>query len=352
VAVNRATPGGVVTLDDSAQVNTPVTFPGPIPVTIFVGKTYNLGANSVERAGMAKITFDDNAAEVRVLAGTGTDRFNVNALRGGTARYDLDGGAGTDTLAGPNQANLWEVLGLNMGELNERVAFEEAETLIGNAADDRFRFAAAGAVDQAVSGGSGGFDTLDYSLLGVAVDVDLAAGRGTNVGAPWGVAGRVTGFDAALGGSAGDTLTGSAGNEVLVGNGGADVLVGGGGRDILIGGNGADTLSSTGEAVYIGGRTTYDAIPTALAGLSAEWAGGGTYQDRVTNLRNGGGLNGTATLQGGAVLNTVFADGQADTITAGAALDLFFRDAQDLFAGFNLPGQTVGGVTETVVNVT
>src|SRR5262249_20347831 len=111
VTVTRATPGGVITLDDSAQTNTPVIIPGPLgPIVISVGKTYDLGANSVERAGMAKITFDDNTSEVRVLAGTGIDQFNVNAMRGGSATYDLDGGSGTDTLTGPNQSNLWEVL--------------------------------------------------------------------------------------------------------------------------------------------------------------------------------------------------------------------------------------------------
>ena len=38
-------------------------------------------------------------------------------------------------------------------------------------------------------------------------------------------------------------------------------------------------------------------------------------------------------------------------LNAGSDLDFFLRDAADTFAGFNLPGQTVDGVTEVIVNL-
>ena len=124
--------------------------------------------------------------------------------------------------------------------------------------------------------------------------------------------------------------------------------------EALIGGAAADTLTGgAGEVVFIGGTTSFDTNPAALKNLYTEWHRlDADYATRVDHLRNGGGLNGGTVLRpNGLNPGTVSGDGQADLITAGGGLDFFLRDAADTFAGFNLPGQTVNGVTEVVVNL-
>jgi hypothetical protein len=336
VTVNRVLPGGLVTIVDSAQTT---------------GKAYTLRANSVERAGIGKLSFDANSATVRLRTGSGNDIFSVPETRPAGV-IDVDGGAGTDTLIAPNVNNLFRVTATNKGDLNGRVLFANVDSFQGGSKDDHFRLSNGAGVSGRFTGGAG-FDTLDYALYGTAVDVNLGTGTATNVNG--GLAGGLSGIDAVIGGAAGDKLTGGAGNEILVGRGGADTLVGGGGRDILIGGAGKDTLTGgNGQVVYIGGTTSFDTNPVALKNLHAEWSRlDADYTTRVTNLRNGGGLNGTTVLRptGSILPGTVFGDGQADLITAGSDLDFFLRDAADTFAGFNLPGQTVNGVTEVTVNL-
>lgn len=333
VTVYRATAGGLIVLDDSAETD---------------AKLYTLQANSVDRTNAARISFDDDTSEVRVLAGSGGDTFVVGALRGGTARYRLNGGDGNDELRAPNTANQWELLGIrDSGQLNFRVSYDRVENLYGGTADDHFRLSN----DQGVSGSingdplvngtpipGGGFDTIDYSGYAVPVTVNLAAGTGTNIGG--GAAGRLTGFDVVFGGQVDDVLTGDNGANVLVGNAGNDSIIGGGGRDILIGGDGADDLSNRDgnpRTIYLPGITSnFVSTPGSLKALRAEWTRtDNTDADRRANIINGGGLNGNIRLNS----STIFNDGDADTVRAGTGVDLIYLEVGDLLDGNQPEGE-------------
>ena len=126
-------------------------------------------------------------------------------------------------------------------------------------------------------------------------------------------------FDAILSGGAGnDRLVGGAGNDVLLGGAGRDRLVGGAGRDLLIGGAGRDQLAGgRGDDILIGGATQHDANDEALLAVMSEWSADRPVADRIANLRAGGGLNGSVTLNPA----TVSADAVMDRLCGGLGDD-------------------------------
>jgi len=140
-----------------------------------------------------------------------------------------------------------------------------------------------------------------------------------------------------FGGDGNDALLGGDGSNVLVGGNGDDVLTGFAGRDLLIGGAGTDILAGgTGDDILIAGTTAYDADPTSLAAVMAEWTSGHDYLTRVANLRGtgtgasfAGRLNGNVFLhaatnaQGAA---TVFGDTSLDVLTGGGGRDWYFAN--------------------------
>src|SRR5262249_4533073 len=158
--------------------------------------------------------------------------------------------------------------------------------------------------------GGAGRDTLDYSAYTRGVTVNLATGAATDV------AGGVRGFEDVTGGGGGGPPSGGGpghhppggggrrrrpaggGGRRVPGGGGAghDVLPGGDGRDLLIGGAGNDRLDGgADDDILIGGATSYDVSDAALLALMREWGRRDrTYAQRVSALRLGGGLNGTA----------------------------------------------------------
>ncbi len=110
---------------------------------------------------------------------------------------------------------------------------------------------------------------------------------------------------------------GGAGNDRLSGGGDRDLLIGGLGADWLLGGNGDDIL--------IGGTTSFDDNDDALLAILAEWNAGGKYENRVNNIRTGGGgLAGTGfqLVKG----TTVLADDSPDRLSGGNGRDWFFHD--------------------------
>ena len=73
-----------------------------------------------------------------------------------------------------------------------------------------------------------------------------------------------------------------------------------------------------------GGATSYDNNLTALHALQAEWSSGASNATRISDIRNGGGLNGTFVLKVGAGA-TIFDDSAKDTYIGGSNRDWFFR---------------------------
>jgi PKD repeat protein len=154
-------------------------------------------------------------------------------------------------------------------------------------------------------------------------------------------------------------LFGEAGNDtldarnaigaaVLVGGAGNDVLWGSRGRTNLIGGAGADDArGGDAEDVVIGGATSYDADPTGLAALRAEWArtdaGYATRRDRLLGVQ-GGGFNGAYVLSAAGPSPTVQDDGgQADTLFGYGGQDWYFAAATDRL-GDRQSNETVTGL--------
>jgi len=139
------------------------------------------------------------------------------------------------------------------------------------------------------------------------------------------VAGSITLPAWLYGGDGDDRLKGGGGHDVLLGEAGDDLLVGGGGRDFLIGGTGADRLvGNADDDILIAGTTAFDGNTTALCAVMAEWTRTDrTYEQRIANLRDGGGHNGSYRLN----TTTVFNDTAEDVLTGGSGLDWFLFDA-------------------------
>lgn len=132
------------------------------------------------------------------------------------------------------------------------------------------------------------------------------------------------------GGAGNDRLQGGGGANLLVGGDGNDVLLGGPGRDVLIGGAGADRLvGNAGDDLLIAGTTTFDAREAALRAILIEWARTNrTFGQRVSELRNGTGLNGDTKFQASAVLD----DSAVDSLTGSAGATWFFANLGKPFA--------------------
>jgi hypothetical protein len=336
LTINRATAGGQIVLDDSAQTTVQ-------DYNIQYDSDHLLG--SVDRDGMATVKFDDNTSKVQLLAGSANDGFFVQSLRGGNATYLLDGGRGGNELVGPGTDNIWDVTGLDSGRLNNRVSFQNVGGLQGSVKDDHFRLVDNMGVTGFINGQpillgqpvpDSGFDTIDYSQYTTGVGVNLAEQRGRSVA--FGTRGRLTGIDAIFGSQAGDILTGDGGANVILGLGGDDIIDGGGGRDILIGGLGADTLTNdSSETIFVAGNTADGSSSFGTAGsitnthamkaLRAEWTRTDlSFQQRKAHILLGGGLNGSVALNSATIHN----DNAVDHIHAGTALDLIFIDSDDL----------------------
>ncbi|MBX3415655.1 MAG: S8 family serine peptidase [Pirellulales bacterium] len=218
-----------------------------------------------------------NDAQNLIIAGDGDDTITAgdgdDVIFAGDGHDLVDAGAGND---------------LVYGDGLEGDGAEGDDTLIGGAGNDTLY-------------GNLGNDSLD----GGAND-DLLFGDGGE------------GTENPLDGD--DTLIAGSGNDVLVGRGGNDLLLGISGSNLMIGGSGADTIvGGTGTDLQIAGYTDHDGDDLALLAILAEWSSGNSYATRLSNLENGGGLNGSYVLDS----DTVFDDGDEDELTGDTGQDWF-----------------------------
>ncbi|MFC3077023.1 calcium-binding protein [Phenylobacterium terrae] len=153
-----------------------------------------------------------------VFLGVGNDVYDG---RLGAISGDVYGEDGTDTLLGGAFSD-----GL-FGDFG-------ADSIDGGAGDDWIE----GGRDGDWLAGGAGFDLLSYESATMAVQVDLAAGRGFSSGED-----TLSGFEWVLGGVFADTIAGSAAAETLFGWDGGDLLNGAGGDDLLFGEAGDDRLT-------------------------------------------------------------------------------------------------------------
>jgi autotransporter-associated beta strand protein len=274
------------------------------------------GSNTLDYStdgGAAVLVNLQTQAASRVKGGVAGGFNNIQSVVGSSALADV--------LIGRNLATLWQIIGGNAG-LAGAVAFAGIEHLQGGTASDTFRFSPAGALSGGINGGGGG-DWLDYSLFTTPVSVNLATGAASHVAGA--ATGKVLQIRNVAGGSSNDILVGNALGNILIGGGGNDTITGGSGRSVLIGGAGGDVIKGgSADDILIGGTTNFDSNHAALMSILSEWQRTDkTYAQRISDLKNGGGLNGTNKLIWG---TTVHDDAVADTLTGNGGLDWFFAN--------------------------
>ncbi|MFO0928640.1 MAG: hypothetical protein U0736_16725 [Gemmataceae bacterium] len=246
------------------------------------------------------------------------------------------GSAGSDTLIGADFLNTWTVNGFNSGTVNGGFSYTGFENLTGGAGPDTF--ALTGGTVTGTLNGAGGPDTLDYSALSSAVQIDLRAGSATAVAA-------FVNVEAFVGGSGGDTLRGAdrptvwtisginagdldgtvsfSGIENLTGGADTDTFAFADGQGVtgdILGGGGVDTLDYAAytSAIFLNRQTGATAGAAHATGIEALI--GGTAID---NLIGG---NGTATWtvsgpNAGTVNGFTFTDVEA--LIGGSGADTF-----------------------------
>ena len=188
------------------------------------------------------VNFDGRGGGDTLTGGNGNDNF-----RGGTGSDGITGNGGTDTMIyDDHPAGVTATIGggrvsgnatddTGTGDRDaiagsvERISGTNAnDTLIGDNNVNRLDGLAGsdtlqgrlGADTLDAGDGDGGTDLVDYSYSAVPVSVTMGI-------AAAGAAGdqdTITGFEGAIGSSAGDTLTGDADNNTFRGGGGADTI--------------------------------------------------------------------------------------------------------------------------------
>jgi Ca2+-binding RTX toxin-like protein len=257
-------------------------------------------------------------------------------LNSGGTFENAVGGSGNDTLTGNGLNNR---LTGNAG--NDRLTGNAGnDVLVGGFGNDTYVFGVASAseADTVTEGLNAGIDTLTFSALKSAVNLNLATTVRNSVHTNRSLKLSSGGtFENAVGGSGNDLLrgnsldnmlTGSSGHDILIGNAGDDQLLGGFGRDILIGGLNLDVLKGgSDDDILIAGRTTNDASITKLNILRTEWISATPYPTRVANLRAG---VGTPKSSFKAKVNVLKDTGEVESLTGGSGRDWYFRAVDDV----------------------
>jgi hypothetical protein len=298
---------------------------GSVPGTLDGGT----GINKLDYSGDGGVSIavnlaTDSASRIDGAAAGGFQ--HIQSLAGSTSS--------SDTLTGPNATTLWTISGINAGKAGS-FAFTGIEKLVGGTGLDTFKLGSASARVTSMDGGgapSAQGDWLDCSAFTatVSVTIDLNAGQVRWTVGTTNVTVSLANIQNAVGGAGNDTLVGNSLGNILIGRAGNDTITGGTGRSVLIGDNGSDTITDgSGSDILISGTTTYDKNKTALMEILAEWQRTDeNYTQRVADLKNGGGLNGSYKLIWG---STVKDDGTQDVLNgAVGGLDWFFANlAQD-----------------------
>jgi Ca2+-binding RTX toxin-like protein len=266
---------------------------------------------------MAKIDWDDGIttiAKISEKGGSGSIWGSHAYERGGIYEIEvtlLDDDTGSFT---KETTALVTGVGLNDGVLQ----------IVGTAGKDKVEVEAEGKCDQWIEVEANFLPDRGHERLFRADEVSsivILLGAGNDEAT---IGAKVYKPVLVEGGGGNDHLEAGGGPAVLLGGCGDDVLVGGKGSNLLIGGFGADRLmGGGGDDILLGGTTAYDSDPEALWAILTEWKRTDlSYSQRVSDLMNGGGLNGSFQLNE----ETVFGGAAKDILTGGSGKDWFFAD--------------------------
>jgi Ca2+-binding RTX toxin-like protein len=278
----------------------------------------------------AFIETDGNMQALTVVGGSGGVQFDFRGTRAPKPTR-LYGGAGSDTLVGPDTGASWALTGSDTGKVNSFLTFTGVENLVGGAGNDNIVLLPAGQVSGSIDGG-GGANRLDYSVDGgQASTVNLATGSATRVGS--GAALRVANIGTLVGSSAGtDTVIGAdAVNRWLI-TGANTGYVGTfrfAGVENLTGGSSADTFRFYPAGSLSGnldGGSDVNWLDYSLfsTGVTVNLATGVVpgVTGRLLRVENAIGGSGNDTLIGNALGNILIGGPGNDTLLGGAGRSL------------------------------
>jgi Ca2+-binding RTX toxin-like protein len=319
----------------------------------------NLVTGIIDVTGVFNFT-DTTSNFENIITSIGNDTLTANAsnntLEGGAGddTYIFNAGTGTDTVVdtgGINDTVSFASVGANLtfdldntptitgsGTVNTPASIEN---YIAGTGDDTFVIQSTAPI--ANLNGSAGSDTLDYSLYGSAVTVDLTTNSATNTTS-------IANIENAIGGIGADTFTGDANANEFTGNGGNDTFVGSAGADTLDGGADSDTVD---YSAFAGG------ISVNLDTGATTGVGG----DILTSIENVIGGDGNDTFTDASLVDNTFTGGLgddtyifadnngSDTINDAGGSDTFNFNTVTTSLAFVIDG-TGASITGTGVNVT
>ncbi len=298
IDMSALTAAETVTLEDDGTANNgrsrvnfttatleDITFANPTKLlrVIGTGLADTITINAIDGSFNADLTVD---------AGAGGDAINYNA-RTGSGRYQLNGGADTDTLLGTNTGHVWNITAANAGNLDAAGVndFTGIENLTGGAGNDVFVIGSGGTLSGAIAGGTTGTDTLQQA-------------DGTNA---WSISGAGSGIVTDTGGF--------SDIENIVGGSGVDMFsfTGGTLTGTVDGGSGNDSI--TGAANYSITGTNSGTLTGAVGFVNVEnLSGSGSF-----TFTSAGSLSGTVTGTGGSDTIVGADDGNVFTVSAANA---------------------------------
>lgn len=264
-----------------------------------------------------------------ILGGAGDDAIRLRDFGGNNSVEFIDGGAGSNIIAGTNGYDTIDLSGTLVSNIDHIDAAGGNDTVTGTAAadiiiggtgrdtlnggdgDDRFIVEGADRAYDIVNGGTGfdailgddGDDTIRLRSFDAGSSVErIDGGTGINVIAGTG------GYDT-LDLSATEVINiahidAGAGNDTVTGTGYADVIIGGAGRDVLRGGAGNDLFLING---------TDRAYDTFYGDAGVDTILGGDGNDTI-RLRHFSLQNSMERIDGGAGANIIAGTGGYDTI--------------------------------------
>jgi hypothetical protein len=319
------------------------------------GRTFTVTAAN---AGTVNTILAGSFTNVENLTGgAGADQFTFN--NGGSLSGNIDGAAGTDTLTGDNAARTFTVTAANSGNVSTilTAGFSNVENLVGGTANDRFQFVTPGGLGGTIDGGTG-TDTLagdnaarTFTLTGAdagTVSIILPAGFVNVENLEGGTAGDNLVVQAA--GSLAGSFDGKAGTD------GVDLSAVLTAQSLTVTGLGGIDGFNVGGSPAAGGLLNINALTASaafgdtLTGLNAdtEWrltgVNAGTYKDVATaktlpisgfeNLNGGGARDAFVFDNGGVLTGTAAGNAGVDTV-----------DGDDGGRTFDVTGAGAGNVT-------